>query len=153
MHTTAGVLRPRSMPAMYCTALLSANMQPCVPPPPFPNPLYHPASLAPHPPSLQGGYLERHKRHKPNSQSLGALNPGLLGSETVNPGGALGLGNFTDAIHTNLDLLTLSNVAPGSPRMWLHLVSVYLVTLGALKVCGGGGMGEGISSRIKLTSY
>jgi hypothetical protein len=23
-----------------------------------------------------------------------------------------------------------------SPEMWLHLVSVYLITLGALKVCG-----------------
>jgi hypothetical protein len=105
--------------------------------------------------NLQGGYLEKHKRHKPNSladpssssggpwgfggglrdpPSLGPLNPGSLSLRPLNPG-ALGLGNFTDAIHTNLDLLTLSNVAPGSPRMWLHLVSVYLITLGALKVC------------------
>lgn len=46
----------------------------------------------------------------------------------------LSLGNFTDAIHTNLDLLTLSNVYPGSQKMWLHLASVYIITLVALKV-------------------
>lgn len=49
-----------------------------------------------------------------------------------------GVGNFTDAIHTDLDLLTLSNVPPGSPKMWVHLASVYVITLFALKVgaCG-----------------
>lgn len=44
------------------------------------------------------------------------------------------MGNFTDAIHTNLDLLTLSNVPPGSPTMWVHLASCYVITLVALKV-------------------
>jgi hypothetical protein len=44
------------------------------------------------------------------------------------------LGNFSDAIHTNLDLLTLSNLPPGSRMMWLHLASVYLITFLALKV-------------------
>jgi hypothetical protein len=45
-----------------------------------------------------------------------------------------GFGNFSDVIHTNLDLLTLSNVYPGSKRMWVHLASVYVITLVALKV-------------------
>lgn len=44
------------------------------------------------------------------------------------------LGNFSDAVHTNLDLLTLGNVPPGSRTMWVHLVSVYVITLVALKV-------------------
>lgn len=43
-------------------------------------------------------------------------------------------GGLSDVISTNLDLLTLSNVAPGSQRMWVHLASTYVITLVALKV-------------------
>lgn len=85
----------------------------------------------------QGGYLERHKHRRPND----AKPPNRLGPQPGLPAGrghstrdVLGLGNFTDAIHTNLDLLTLSNVPPGSPTMWVHLASCYVITLVALKV-------------------
>jgi hypothetical protein len=98
----------------------------------------------------QGGYLERHKRHRPNSPidlfdlpadpttREASWRPAAAGSSHVwLPEGLMSLGNFTDAIHTNLDLLTLSNVYPGSSKMWLHLASVYIITLVALKVRGG----------------
>ncbi|WIA40903.1 hypothetical protein OEZ86_004563 [Tetradesmus obliquus] len=45
-----------------------------------------------------------------------------------------GINNVSDLIHTNLDLLTLGNVYPGSERMWVHLASVYVITLVALKL-------------------
>jgi hypothetical protein len=99
----------------------------------------------------QGGYLERHKRPASSSGGGGghhhtaapaaaeAAAAALATSAGASAGGAFAvpsLGNFTDAIHTNLDLLTLSNVPPGSAKMWLHLLSVYVITLFALKVCG-----------------
>jgi hypothetical protein len=106
----------------------------------------------------QGGYLERHKRRRPNSAPFDALAAApdaamhdaamldaptgasnaawfRLGSQPHSSLHMLGLGNFTDAIHTDLDLLTLSNVPPGSSRMWAHLLSVYVIALVALKVC------------------
>jgi hypothetical protein len=101
---------------------------------------------------VQGGYLERHKRRRPdgafdvlatapNADTHDALAGASdaasfpLGSQSHRNLHMLGLGNFTDAIHTDLDLLTLSNVPPGSSRMWVHLLSVYVITLVALKVC------------------
>lgn len=100
---------------------------------------------------MQGGYLERHKRRRPSdavspfepSESIhnqavfsdATLPDGAsFHSNSLLSGGILALGNFTDAIHTNLDLLTLSNVPPGSHWMWIHLVSVYVITIIALKV-------------------
>lgn len=103
---------------------------------------------------MQGGYLERHKRRRPNdafnplaAASNAAIQDPLasadlgaslsLDSQSHRSLHMLGLGNFTDAIHTDLDLLTLSNVPPGSARMWVHLLSVYVITLVALKVWQG----------------
>jgi hypothetical protein len=65
-----------------------------------------------------------------SSSSSGAA--GMADITGINDGG--GFGNFSDVIHTNLDLLTLGNVYPGSKRMWVHLASVYVITLVALKV-------------------
>jgi hypothetical protein len=117
---------------------------------------------------MQGGYLERKQKRRPNldsSSSNGVLD--MLASAALNATAAAGpgytamsglysssgnldagtytsdvnglfdgggFGNFSDVIHTNLDLLTLSNVYPGSRRMWVHLASVYIITLVALKV-------------------
>lgn len=36
--------------------------------------------------------------------------------------------------YTDLDLLSLSNVPPGSPRMWVHLASVYVISILCLMV-------------------
>lgn len=102
---------------------------------------------------LQGGYLERHKRRHPDSLGMHTPHPtqpppagptqdwgspaaatSSHATQLPQPEALLSLGNFTDAIHTNLDLLTLSNVYPGSNRMWLHVASVYVITLVALKV-------------------
>lgn len=100
----------------------------------------------------QGGYLERHKKkgvhdpqliHATNTHESFTYSSNLMDSNgsssrrdmmAVSLLGVSGLGNFTDAIHTNLDLLTLGNVPPGSKTMWVHLISVYAITLVALKV-------------------
>jgi hypothetical protein len=133
---------------------------------------------------VQGGYLERKHRRKPNLGSSHDLSQPSFTSSSSSSGGSSslwldlltsavvnatagaaaeggydttsslysssssngldtpamselsggGFGNFSDVIHTNLDLLTLSNVYPGSKRMWVHLASVYVITLVALKV-------------------
>jgi hypothetical protein len=115
---------------------------------------------------MQGGYLERKQKRRPNLDSSSSngfvdllaaalnataaaapgytANSGLYSSNGLDAGTHMsdsnglfdggGFGNFSDVIHTNLDLLTLSNVYPGSRRMWVHLASVYIITLVALKV-------------------
>jgi hypothetical protein len=37
-------------------------------------------------------------------------------------------------VFSNIDKLSMANIAPGSPRLWAHLVSVYVVTLITLRV-------------------
>jgi hypothetical protein len=54
--------------------------------------------------------------------------------------GGVGI-NSSDVFSTDIDLLSLSNIPPGSPRMWVHVASVYLITFLALKVGFSGGTG------------
>ena len=37
-------------------------------------------------------------------------------------------------VFSNIDKLSMANIPPGSPRLWAHLVSVYVVTLITLRV-------------------
>ncbi|KAG2431317.1 hypothetical protein HYH02_013447 [Chlamydomonas schloesseri] len=48
-------------------------------------------------------------------------------------GGGSGSGSGT-YVFSDLDRLSLANIAPGSPLLWAHLVSVYVVTAIALRV-------------------
>eukprot|EP00878_Enallax_costatus_P004467 GHUV01004707.1.p1 GENE.GHUV01004707.1~~GHUV01004707.1.p1 ORF type:complete len:727 (+),score=178.67 GHUV01004707.1:479-2659(+) len=101
------------------------------------------------PVNYMGGYLERHKKHGhhnalpyvwdplndvTNSNSWPADHDSSRRDLQMYVPSLTALGNFSDAIHTDLDLLTLGNVPPGSRTMWVHLISVYVITLVALKL-------------------
>eukprot|EP00879_Flechtneria_rotunda_P006438 GHRR01006767.1.p1 GENE.GHRR01006767.1~~GHRR01006767.1.p1 ORF type:complete len:1002 (+),score=295.37 GHRR01006767.1:144-3149(+) len=97
-----------------------------------------------------GGYLKRHHPDNDPNAQLNSSSSAVYGNSSISIStgdnalagfsfhrqlwGPAALGNFTDVIHTNLDLLTLSNVPPGSRMMWVHLASVYVITLVALKL-------------------
>jgi hypothetical protein len=40
-------------------------------------------------------------------------------------------------IFSSLDKLSMANVPPGDPRLWVHLASVYVVSYLAMRVRGG----------------
>ena len=48
------------------------------------------------------------------------------------------LSNATELQFTDFDKYSLSNVEAGSPKMWVHLVSMYVVAIFTMAVSGGG---------------
>jgi hypothetical protein len=55
------------------------------------------------------------------------LGPG----QTEEIAASIASGTFT---FSNFDRLSMANISPGSPRLWAHLVSVYVVTAITMRV-------------------
>jgi hypothetical protein len=56
------------------------------------------------------------------------------GGGDVPGAGSNSIWNTSSVAATDIDLLSLANVPPGSPKMWVHVASTYLITILALKV-------------------